>query len=72
MSWSVGAVGKARHTVQNISVHRAGGNAAKLIDLCLEHQHPEKEINVSAYGSQYKVETGEVRNSLAITISPQS
>lgn len=83
MSWSVGAIGKAPEVRKKIAEQFANAtpcvkpeetirmSAAKLLDLCLEHQHPEKDVNVSAYGSQYKAETGEVRNSLAITVSPQ-
>jgi len=82
MSWSVAARGKAPEVKKDVAgqFERAPKcaepeegirlAAAKLIDLSLEAQDPERDVNVQAYGSQ-SVTTTTVRNSLNITISPQ-
>ena len=84
MSWSVAAKGKALEVKTDVAgqFERASKCAepeesirlatAKLIDLSLEAQDPEKDVSVSAYGSQSAdYQTQKVRNSLNITISPQ-
>jgi len=82
MSWSVSASGKAPEAKANIAGQFERGSkcadpeeeirqvAAKLIDLSLGHQDPEKDVSVTAYGSQ-SVAGVSVRNSLDITITPQ-
>ena len=81
MSWSVAASGKRGEVVSSVtkqfsnqkceepeeSIRKAAGN---LIDLALEHQDPEKNVQVSAFGSQ-SVNGNVVRNSLSIQITPQ-
>lgn len=81
MSWSVAASGKQHEVISSVmsqfnsqkceepeeSIRKAAGN---LIVLALQAQDPDKNVQVSAWGSQSVTGTV-VRNSLSIKIDPQ-
>ena len=84
MSWSVATVGKSPEAASEIARQFATSGpceepeegirqgAAKLLALAIEAQDPDKQVRISAYGSQSKdYATGKIRNSLNITVTPE-
>lgn len=89
MSWSVAANGKASEVAKTIEIQFNTSSACvepeegirqgarKLIADCLAAQIPDRDVRVSAFGSQSqssweKDKPIEVRNSLSITVTPEN